>query len=289
MRRSWNTVQALHFYLRWPLKWIVFIAVCFFTLFPHPRLFARHVRHLGAIDSLPDPREPALAPVKADFEAYLAARHVLRTSPQAMLQAVNAFVCGRIPYSWDWDTWGMADYLPTVREVIERGTEDCDGRAVLAAALLRSENIPAELVGDTRHMWVRTPMGETMDPLGPAIVETRQGKPHVRWAGLIDLGPPAFGISVFPLRREFIILAAAWILLLPRRLYFKRVTIGLALLIQALLIIRMAGRDPIHPNTNGILLGLANLTVAVPVLAWRPRRPVWGDDEPGNSKSEELS
>jgi len=75
--------------------------------------------------------------------------------------------------------------------------------------LLRAEDIHADLVADTRHMWVSTPLGETMNPLGTPIIRNEGNRTQIDWAKLIDLGPPAFGISVFPLVREFIILLAA--------------------------------------------------------------------------------
>ncbi|MCL2329906.1 MAG: hypothetical protein FWC56_01225 [Phycisphaerae bacterium] len=59
-------------------------------------------------------------------------------------------------------------------------------------------------------------MGETMNPLGPTIVEAKLDGLHIDWTRLLDLGPPAFGIAVFPLIRELAILLTAWLLLLPQ-------------------------------------------------------------------------
>jgi hypothetical protein len=251
--------------------------VSLLVLFPRPGLIPRHIQHLHQLESLPDPNEPSLEPVKARFDQYLEARGVQTADPQVLLAEVNAFVRREITYSWDWDTWGVAEYLPTLAEVIASGREDCDGRAVLAAALLRSKGIAAELVADTRHMWVRTPVGETMDPLGPPILRSEAGRFSVRWSGLIDLGPPAFGISVFPLGRELIILLTFWLLLLPPRVDRRSALLSLGLLVQGLLIVRMAGADPVHPRTAWIILGLVSLGLPVAglwLIRLRYRRPL---------------
>ncbi len=261
MTNPFRHLQNARALARWPVKWGLFAAVTFFVLFPKPGLLLRHIRHMEQMESLPDPAEPALEPLKARFDEFLASRGIETSDPQMLLVEVNTFVRREIPYSWDWDTWGVAEYLPTLAEVIEKGREDCDGRAVLAAALLRSKGIPAELVADTRHMWVCTPVGETMDPLGPPIIQSEGGHLSVRWSGLIDLGPPAFGISVFPLGRELIILLTGWLLLLPPRVDRRSALLALGLLLQGLIIIRMAGSDPIHPRTGWILVGLASLAV----------------------------
>lgn len=263
MTGLWRRLQLAPAYFRWPVKWAAFLAVTFLVLFPHPSLLVRHINHMRNMDGLPDPSEPALRGVSARFDAYLAQKAVKTSDPTVLLEQVNTFVRHEIPYSWDWDVWGVVDYVPTVAEVIAKGTEDCDGRAVLAAALLRAKGIPARLVGDTRHMWVSTPVGETMDPLGPPIIQSQNGKFEIRWSGLIDLGPPAFGISVFPLGRELIILAAAWVLLLPWRVDRRSALLALGLLVQGLIIIRRAGTDPIHPWTGGIVLGM--LSLALPI------------------------
>jgi len=260
----WRRLQYAPAWLRWPAKWAIFLVVTFGVLFPNPNLLRRHIQHLRQLDSLPNPDEPTLAPVAARFDAYLTERGIDTLDAAVLLREVQKFVQHEIPYAWDWDVWGVAEYLPSLAEVIASGREDCDGRAVLAAALLRAKGIPAELVADTRHMWVRTPQGETMDPLGPPILRSESGKLKVRWSGLIDLGPPAYGISVFPLGRELIILLTAWLLLLPWRVDRRSALLALALLVQGLLLIRTAGTNPVQPWTGGILLGL--LSLALPVL-----------------------
>lgn len=271
----WRRLQHAPALLRWPVKWLLLGSVTFLVLYPNPALFLRHLQHVRQMDQLPNARSPALAPVQLRFNTFLAHRGVDVRDPQVLLREVNTFVRHEIPYAWDWDVWGVAEYLPSLEEVLAKRREDCDGRAVVAAALLRAQGIPAELVADSRHMWVRTPRGETMGPLGPPIIESGGGRMKVRWSGLIDLGPPAFGISVFPLHRELIIVLSLWIVLLPYRLDRRWAVLSLGLLVAGLLVIRAAGADPIHPRTGGIVLGL--VAIGLPIVGlWhlRLRKPL---------------
>lgn len=269
-RAVWQRLQTAPVALRWPTKWALFAAVVLLTAYPRPDLLVRQIGQLRRLNDLPNPHEPALQPVRGRFSAFLDARGVNRTEPRRMLAAVNAFVQREIPYSWDWDNWAVADYTPTLAELLARGTEDCDGRAVLAAALLRSEGIPAELVCDLRHVWVSTPHGDTMDPLGPPLIRSNGGGlPLKSWLRLIDPAPPAFGIAVFPIGRELIVLTAMWLLLLPAHPRRTHAMGGLVMLVAALVLIRWAGSNPMQPNLQGIYLGMGCL-VAGMLLSGRP-------------------
>jgi hypothetical protein len=174
---------------------------------------------------------------------------------------VEAFVTAEIPYGWDWVVWGAADYTPTLPELLTKRTEDCDGRAVLAAALLRHRGITADLVADPRHMWVRTPWGDTMNPLGQPVFKWTDEGLVIDWKRLLDPGPFAFGIAVFPLGRELVLLLTAWLLALHPGVGRLRPILGLGLLGAALAAWRLAGADPLAPSYTGITLA-AGLTLA---------------------------
>ena len=153
MHTAWTYLQTRPLHARWPAKWGLFLLVLLLTLYPSPAALIRHLSHLKNPNQMADPGEPTLGPVLERFDAYLAASKQRTDRPQDLLAHVERFVYREVPYAWDWDTWGVADYLPTVGEVIASGREDCDGRAVLAAAILKAKGVPAELVGDVRHMW----------------------------------------------------------------------------------------------------------------------------------------
>jgi hypothetical protein len=230
---------------------IVFVVVLL-TLFPDPRLLLRHLQHVQRADALPDSNDPAIVALSRRFDEHVAELE----SEEDLLPALEAFVHGEVPYGWDWEVWGCVDYLPSVAEVVERGREDCDGRAVLAAALLRARGIDARLVGDFRHMWVRTPMGDTMNPLGSPVFDVQDEQVVVAWGRLLDIGPVGFGISVFPVARESIILLTVWLMVLPARVRWPSALAGLFVMVAGLVVVRIAGQDPLEPSRWGIGLGL---------------------------------
>lgn len=267
MRSVWDSLQSARWWLRWPVKLTAFLCVLVLVLYPRPSMLLRHIHHIRMAESLPDPSSPALQPVLGRFEAYLAARSI-RTSGPELLVVVNEFVRQQVRYSWDWDRWGCVDYLPSLEEVLASGLEDCDGRAVLAAAILRARGVPADLVGDLRHIWVRTPFGETMNPTGPpAFARGPARELRVDWAKLIDPAPMAFGISVFPLERELIILLAAWLLLLPRQVNGFRAALILLLLVAGLMLIRLAGADPDAVRYGPLAWAAVHLAAAAAIVA----------------------
>ena len=133
--RAMNKLFVLN-RLRWPLripvKWAIFAVVVLLVCFPYPHMLIRHVRHWRDPDALIAPDAQVLRPFVEELLPLLDNR-----SPEEALEHVERYVYEKIPYEWDWNTWGVADYLPTVEEVMEKGVEDCDGRAVIAASLLR--------------------------------------------------------------------------------------------------------------------------------------------------------
>ncbi|NLX12824.1 MAG: transglutaminase domain-containing protein [Phycisphaerales bacterium] len=250
MNYLWHNIQTARRRYRWPIKWGILILVVLFVLYPRPTLLIRHIGHLRNLHALPDPQEPSLQPIKEQFDAYAVERGA--EDGTAPLDAVEQFVYELIPYAWDWEVWGVADYIPTVREVIETGREDCDGRAVLAAALLRSRGIEAYLVGGNGHIWVATEFGETMGPLGEASLTADDDGLCVDILGFFNIRAVAFGIAVFPWTRELIILFAIWGLLLPHHFRWSQALLALYLLCSGLMTIRLAGADIYAQHMNGI-------------------------------------
>jgi hypothetical protein len=269
IRVAWDYLQSRPARVRCPAKWLIFGCVAFFVLYPRPHLFLKNLHHWRSLDTLADPHAPELVPVSARFDAYLGERGFTPAESAAVLKAAERFVDREILYAWDWQVWGVADYVPTVSEVIRSGREDCDGRAVLAAALLRARGIAADLVGDPRHIWVRTQAGDAMNPLGEPVFVAGSGGLDVKWGRLLDPGPPAFGISVFPLERELILTLTLWALLLPARVTRVRAGSALLLLLLALWLLRWGGRDPVSPVLSLIAAGAGALMLAIAVCRFR--------------------
>jgi hypothetical protein len=239
--RVWHRVHRCRWWLRLPFKLALFVLVVTLVLFPKPWLLPEWCGRLRHVERLIDPHQPALA----DLEQVVRKELRGEPEPRAALKAVERAVCQRIPYAWDWDVWGVADYVPTVAEVLEKGREDCDGRAVLAASLLRRMGYDAQLVSDLVHVWVVTPAGETMSPgSGEKTLVGSETGTHARLSlqTLANLGRgTAFGIGVFPLGRELIILAVFCGLAGHPGVSRRRWIVACTLLLAALALLRVSG------------------------------------------------
>lgn len=270
---------GLPWYVRIPLKWMIFAGVTLFTLFPNPVQLRRHLTHLADPQKMIQPDAPELADFEAKFISRLEALDASqpgeaaskgpwrkRLSPRDVQGHVERFVYDHVDYAWDWDQWGSADYMPTVEEMFARAAssggrlrEDCDGRAVMAASLMRRLGYDSTLVTDLRHVWVRTSQGDWMGPGRAAAVRSTATGQEVDLLAAAINAPVAlsYGVAVFPLWRELIILAAAWLLLGRPGVSWTARGIGLVLLVQGLLFMRTGYLSP--------------RTVSAAVKAW----PAW--------------
>ena len=68
--------------------------------------------------------------------------------------AIEKAVLARIPYSHDWEVYGMPWYCPTVAQVMEREEGDCKSRALVLASVLEAKNIPYQIHSSLMHIWV---------------------------------------------------------------------------------------------------------------------------------------
>lgn len=318
--KLWRVLNDPQWFWRWPIKLITFAVVTAVVLYPKLWLFPTWLERIGNMNSMLDPEHPALADLEQTVLETLASEAAAKAAPlsdariddgapeeagradsspvdsittgsspavasaQAALKAVQKAVYERIPYAWDWETWGVCEYLPTVAEVFEQGREDCDGRAVVAASLLRRMGYDAWLVSDLLHVWVETPHGETMSPTGgeKTFVGTETGtRTTVSLRVLRNLARGlSYGIAVFPLTREVIILATLCLLSMqPWSSGWRRVA-GVLLLWIALDTLRDAGRQAAisgqagHVVATWIGVGLAIggwLVLAIRVAGRRPR------------------
>ncbi|KAA0223756.1 MAG: transglutaminase domain-containing protein [Planctomycetota bacterium] len=268
--------------LRVPLKLAIFGATVAIACFPRVDRLVRHVRHWRDPNALIAPNAPALQPLVEAFRGRLAPD----CPPGEVLGHVDAFVTERIPYEWDWMTWSNADYLPTVEEILEAGREDCDGRALIAASILQAVGYEAKLVTDFAHVWVDTPQGETMSPGPVQAITADEGGLAVQPSALAQL-PRAlsYGVHVFYLHRELIIVAVAWLLLIsPGHGWIRRIIV-LILLVAGLGVIRQAGKDWMSSNLAGQAIG-AGLLLSAVVAAMFPRKAATpSNDAPSPSQS----
>lgn len=211
--RPLTKLNQVRWYARVPLKLALFAVVVLFVCYPNPALLYKNVGRWRNPNVLINPASPALDTLHTEIQSKM----TTDLPPREALRAVEQLVIRRVPYAFDWDNWGAVDYFPTVEEIMSRGREDCDGRAIIAASLLRRLGFEAYVVADFAHAWVRTPHGDLMGPgKADAVVATPTGF-KLRWKALRQL-PSAFGygVAVFPHVREIIILLAAWLMMLGK-------------------------------------------------------------------------
>lgn len=225
------------------------------------------------MNALVDPDAKSIQPWLAELRPTL---HDDLTPPQ-VLKRVEQFVYDKVPYDYDWNTWGVVDYLPTADEVVEMGREDCDGRAVVAASMLKNLGYKAELVTDYAHMWVKTDIGETMSPGKTKVVVATEKGLEIKLRGLLEI-PKAwmFGVSIFPLLRELIVAIVLWLMLIKRG-GGKLCNIStFAVFIGGLLILRAGGQNYYKPNywLEGLGLTVMESTMVVLILWSRKNRKV---------------
>ena len=264
-----NFHTRTRWFFRWPLKLGLFAIVVAGVLWPYPWLLPTWVSRLRNMNGLIDPAHPGLAAVETDTRKLLTPTSTAR---EALAAAQEVVLC-RLPYAWDWDTWGVFDYWPTVDEALRQGREDCDGRAVVAASLLQRMGYEATLVTDVLHVWVETPQGATMSPTSTERTLSSDDKGGTRIVitpGLArNVGRGlAYGIAAFPLGREVIILAALVLLTVHPWLSWWRFAVGCVLIAGALVLLRTAGIAAALDDSGQRNLVLVAAGAAAAVIGW---------------------
>lgn len=246
MIRLWRMVNGWRWFARIPTKVLFFGAVVTLALFPRFWLIPQYLTRITNMNGVLDPQNPGLA----EFEAAVRARLPVNADAANIQVCVERVVYERIPYDWDWNVWGNMDHLPTVDEVLQRRVDDCDGRAVIAASILRRMGYKAWLVSDIVHTWVQTEQFETMSPRDSAktFIATDTGtkfdaRPSALLAAAVNLAHGlGYGVNVFPLWRQLTILFAFCVVLLhPRGGVFRGIS-GSALALAPLPLLQIAAR-----------------------------------------------
>ncbi len=158
----WKKTARLPFWQRLLLKIGIFGGILFLVLYPRPGLFLKQLQNYFQMDALIQTDFLELERINHEIDLLL--EKTERTPRQEFL-TVQSYVYRRIKYAYDWETWCNIDFWPTASQVWELQQEDCDGRAILAASILRSRGFQsAQLVGNMRHIWVKVDDIELMGP-----------------------------------------------------------------------------------------------------------------------------
>ncbi len=267
MLKAWSKFQNGRWWWRIPAKDAVWGLTLFLVCFPYPSLFVRNLRHWRNPNALIEPDAADLQPWITELRPQLDG---VEAGPDA-LKVVEKFVYRKVPYAWDWDTWGVMDYMPTVSEIVGAGAEDCDGRAVISASLLRNLGYKADLVTDAIHVWVKTDRGETMSPGRlPKLVEGTEKGIRIRWASLLNIPKSmAYGIGVFPLVRELTVLVMFWILALRSGVGKLPAAGSLVMMLVGLVVLRQTSDNPWHhtwTDTAGQWFAVALMLAGAAIL-----------------------
>jgi hypothetical protein len=199
------------------LKGVIGGAATLIILFPRIDLLVKQAGHLRDWDALIEPGHSALPEMNREIDRRLPEG----SAAQLEAATVQQFVQEKVPYSYDWDLWGNIDYWPTVGEVVARRSEDCDGRAVLAASLLRARGFAtAHLAGNFSHIWVVIDPNDAkmktaqpvalMNPVGRASFSREGGKLRVRPPAWATVRPALLDLCRFPAWR-LAALAVVWL------------------------------------------------------------------------------
>ncbi len=278
----WRALHRGNWWIRRPVQCGVLALTILLVMYPYPGRLVTHMRRWRNPAALINPDSPALQPLldtlRTQIPSDLPAKKKLRI--------IEEYVCSLLPYAWDWDTWGVADYIPTVEEALERGQEDCDGRAVVAASLLKGLGHEATIISDWAHVWVRTEVGETMNPGRQAVIVASDAGVRVQWWNpSAHLRSILYGLAVFPLYREVIVLTVLWMLIVVPGTSWRRGALIALLLLDALLRLRVGGRDPDHPIRWLLALALieAGIALVLALVAASRAKPVSATASPPES------
>lgn len=265
-------------------KAALLLGVCLLMLYPNPVRLWRHVARLLEPSAMIEPDHPRLSALALEVDREVPDRHADAAS---VLRCVERVVYQRLPYKFDWDNWGCANYIPTVDEVLDRGCSDCKGRAVVAASLLVRRGVPARLVSDLSHMWVWTPGGETMSPVRTAsgrkvLSASERGSRIDPLALLSPSGLVAdipnrvgFAMAIYPTWRVVVMLVAFWLVLLRITPNWRWALLGAWAMLGGLVCFKASCLNIREPLLTGAWAGI----VLIGIGAWMSRRR--GESAPG--------
>ncbi len=115
------------------LFWVILV------LYPNPSKLIKNVSRLynPPVDYLVEDLKP-----------------ILKKSYNKTPQEIEKIVKEEIPYSYDWDNYGLPLYFPTVKEIMERKTGDCKSQFLITASVFDYYNIDYVMLVSPVHVWI---------------------------------------------------------------------------------------------------------------------------------------
>ncbi len=134
--------------------------VYLFTGFtPNPLAWPDQINHRIALTETIKPQDPQIKVLNYEFEYYFTNKFIVLSSypsdpDELEIYAVSRFISQRITYGEDITNYLSWDYRPSISEVLNRGSDDCDGLAIVACSLLILRGYDSYVVIGKWHAWV---------------------------------------------------------------------------------------------------------------------------------------
>jgi predicted transglutaminase-like cysteine proteinase len=281
-------------------KALLFAAFTVLVLNPNLKRAFLQVGHVVHPESLIQKRFAAMAAINEQVDQVI----VADAGQHSEARLVARFVLRNIRYVSDYANWGNLDYWPTAEETWQKRQEDCDGRAILAASILRARGFAsADLVVGLDHMWILVDENEKEASKPAHYVALLSPNPdfslkvHERsgWSDLASLAkaflhPTAFCetsshllADIPDLRKAILITALLFLCAFPcRNRWGLPAVLGLGLAAACLLAQWHPDKGPLAPMIYGNLLLLLALAGALTLDRLTPFRPASIPPRPGS-------
>lgn len=142
--------------------------------------------------------------------------------------AIERAVLARIPYSYDWEVYGMPWYFPSIEQVLEQERGDCKARALVLASVFEARGIPYLVNMSPMHIWVEYE-GKEENPVenpqaqfyqrDPETGETEFQVPHIEVRQVVDSAREGFWTAM-PVPRRVLLISGLVVLIAARVMLF---------------------------------------------------------------------
>ncbi|PWI47927.1 hypothetical protein CEE45_09130 [Candidatus Heimdallarchaeota archaeon B3_Heim] len=180
---------------------LVTVIYLFTGFTPNPFAWPGQISNRIALTETIQPDNPQIEEFNAKFEDYYANEFVpLSSFPSDPIEleiyAVGRFTIQEIEYGEDITNYLSWDYRPSLSEVLNRGSDDCDGRAIVACSLLTFRGYDSYVVIGKWHAWVEvhleegrtiTILDEGLQDISPWYTKYNTEKIDFQWLTFLDL------------------------------------------------------------------------------------------------------